>query len=409
MPQFWLQRRAFAPFAWHWGGGRGMHPQQKPETKLAVSSSNSADLSMTPMSQDLGALRDVLLVPWGTNTPPGAKRAAGLFDAHGTFLPQGDCLRYDADPLTVRPEYDVTAPVDVLKGRYLYGGMAYSHFGHFLCESTGRLWALDHAGEFDGVVWLPKNTLGHPAKQTRHYDRFFKALGQGKLVLTAPQAITRIEELVIPEQGFGIGDLSSGRPQYRDFMRRFLGVDIPAKGGERLYISRSGLNTKRGSVLMERRIEALMQAEGYEIFHPQDYRLAEQIARYKAAKAVVALDGSALHLAAMVLREDAKVAIINRGPSQNIDDYTRQFRHFAGIEALQIEAIRAYWFEAGRRVVKRETHALLDFPAVGAALAAAGMISGAAWPEADPIEIAREITDREARGDYVLQRYEMAR
>ena len=398
---------AFFRFGGNGAGGRGMSLQQKPETKLAVSRTEPTDLSHVPMSQELGALRDVLLVPWGTNEPPGAKRAAGLFDANGVHLPQGDCLRYDADPLTVRPEYDASAPVDVLKGRYLYGGMAYSHFGHFLCESTGRLWALDHAAEFDGVVWLPKNALGHPAKQTRHYDRFFKALGRGKLVLTAPQAITRIEELVIPEQGFGIGALSSGRPQYRDFMRRFLGADIAAKGGERLYVSRSGLNTKRGSVLLERRIEALMQAEGYEVFHPQDHRLSEQIARYKAAKAIVALDGSALYLAAMVLREGAKVAIINRGPSQNIDDYTRQFRHFAGIEPVQIEAIRAYWFEAGRRVVKRETHALLDLPAVGAALAEAGMIGGAAWPEGNPVEIAGEISDREARGGSALQRYEM--
>ena len=385
-----------------------MDRQQKPETKLAVSSINPIAPSMITMSQDLGIFHDVLLVPWGSNEPSGAKRSAGLFDATGTHLPQGDCLRFDADPLTIRPEYDPAAPVDRLKGRYLYGGMAYSHFGHFLCESTGRLWALDHAEGFDGVVWLPKNALGHPAKQTRHYDRFFRALGWGDLNLVAPQNATRIEELVIPEQGFGIGDLSAGRPQYRDFMRRFLGADIAANGAERLYISRSGLNTKRGSVLLERQIEALMQAEGYEVFHPQDHKISVQIAKYKAAKSIVALDGSALHLAAMVLRPDAKVAIINRGPSQNIDDYTRQFRHFAGIEPLQIEAIRAYWFAAGRRVVKRETHALLDFPAVGSALAAAEMIAGKAWPEADPVEIAHEIADREIRGETALQRYEMS-
>ena len=361
-----------------------------------------------PMSQDLAGLQEVLLVPWGQNEVKGAKRAAGLFDAQGQFLPSGDCLRWANAPVTVEPEIDPSAPLTRLEGRYLYGGMLYGHFGHFLCESTARLWALARDQGFDGVVWLPKVRLGHAAKLVKPYHSFFAALGFERIGLFAPQTNTVIESLIIPEQGFGIGDLSSGRPEYRDFMRKHLGANLAAEGAEKLYISRARLPGKRGSVLLEHLIEARLEAEGYTVFHPQDHSLAQQIAQYKAARQIVALDGSALHLAAMVMHPACKVAIINRGPSQNIDDYLRQFEAFTGTVPTRIDAVKSYWFYEGRRVVKRETHALLDFPALGRALAAAGFRSATAWRAPTAAQIAAEVALREARAEMRLTRYEVS-
>jgi capsular polysaccharide biosynthesis protein len=369
-------------------------------------SSYQTELTDKPMSQDLTALRDVLLVPWGLNEAPGAKRAAGLFSAEGHYLPQAECLRYEDSSVTLQPEFDPAEPVETLPGRYLYGGMIYGHFGHFLCESTGRLWALAKDHGFDGVVWLPKVEMVHPARLTKPYGPFFAAMGLKHLGLEAPQKNTRIEEIVIPEQGFGIGTLSSGRPEYRSFMRANLGAEIAANGPEKLYISRSALNVKRGSVLLETEIETRLASEGYEIFHPQDQAIEVQISRYKAARQIVALDGSALHLAAMLIDPACKVAIINRGPSQNIDDYMRQFEAFAGVLPTRIDAVQSYWFPEGRRVVKRETHALLDFKTLGKALGAEGFRKKTAWKAADPQQIAAEIAEREARAEISFARYE---
>ncbi len=349
--------------------------------------------------------RDITLVPWGLSEPGGARRAAGLFDAAGQYLPAGECHRFDGDPITVAPERDPAAPVQELPGRYLFGGLLYGHFGHFLCESTGRLWGLDQGG-FDGVIWYPKLALGHPAKLTKPYHPFFAALGFADLKLIAPQAPLRIAELVIPVQGFGIGLLAAGIPEYRAFMRAHLGAAIAPEGGVDLYISRAALPVKRGGVLLETRIETLMQAEGYEIFHPQNHPIAAQIARYKAARRIVALDGSALHLAGMVVNPACKVAILNRGPSQNIADYLRQFQHFAGISPTRIDAVRRYWFPAGRRVVKRETHALADFPALGQGLAEAGFIADpGAWQNPDAGAVAAAVAERAERCGAPLQEY----
>lgn len=359
-----------------------------------------------PMRTALTFHRDVTLVPWGLTEPAGARRAAGLFDADGNPMPEADCLRYWNAPVTVTPDRDPAQPVEDVAGRWLFGGMFYGHFGHLLCETTARLWALDHAGPVEGVLFHPKLAFRHENRMIRDHLDLFHALGLGHLKLRAPQSPVRVAEIAIPEQGFGIGDMAAGRPEYRAFMRDRLSRAAPPDGPENLYISRSALPTKRGSVLLETRIEALMEQAGYTIFHPQMHPLTDQLSRYRAARRIVALDGSALHLAAMVLRPDAQVAILNRGPSQNIDDYIRQFRAFAGTDPLRIEAVRHYWFQSGRRVVKRETHALLDFPTVGAALAAAGFLpAGTGWTNPAQADIDTAVATLATRSGHDLTRY----
>lgn len=350
---------------------------------------------------------DVTLVPWGLEEPRGARRAAGLFDAQGQGLSEGQCWRQSQSPITVLPERDPAQTPRPLPGRWLFGGLFYGHFGHFLCETTSRLWALDALDGVDGILFYPKIRLTHERRMTRHLAPFFDALGLGHLELLAPQTPVAPEAIAIPEPGFGIHDMIEGRPEYRDFIRRRLGREIPATGAERIYLSRAHLPAKRGSVLQEAQIEAHMAAAGYDILCPEQLPIAEQIARYKAARQVVALDGSALHLAAMVIDPSAQVAILNRGPSENIDDYVRQFRAFAGIEALRLDHVTGFWFEQGRRVVRRETHAVLDLPALGAGLVAGGFLpQGTHWPQMGDEALRATVVQMEERLQVTLAWHE---
>jgi hypothetical protein len=319
--------------------------------------------------------REVVLVPWGDNPPGGARRAAGMFDGEGRFMPGGHCWRYPAGPITVPPVPPIAEErIERLEGRWMFGGLFYGHFGHFLVETTSRLWALDSVDDVKGIVFYPKRELTHEPRMFKHLLPFFQQCGLGELEIRAPQKPVVIEEVATPPPGFGMDGMMAGRPEYRDWMRANLGRGIAAEGPERVYVSRSRLPSKRGSILMEERMEELLEAEGYTIFHPQDEPLERQIAVWKSARQVVALDGSALHMGAMLLPPDAEVAIMNRGPSQNIEDYILQFRHFAGIDPLRIEALNGFFHPEGQRIVKREVYATLDFPRVGAALKAAGFI-----------------------------------
>lgn len=332
--------------------------------------------------------RNVTSYPWAENEPRGFRRAAGMFDEDGTHIAESHCWRYADEPLTVIPDRDDSAaPHPVLKGRWLFAGLYYAHFGHFLVETTSRLYALAKHADVDGIFFYPKMQLTHEFKPYRQYLPVFQHLGLGELRARLPQTPITIEEIAFPPPAFGIGEMSAGRPEYRTFMRDRLGRDTPAEGAEDLYITRSGLTSRRGRIVMEDHLEKLLEAEGYRIFHPQDASFAEQIAQYKAAKRIVSLDGSALHLAAMVVKPGTEIGIINRGPSANIDDYIRQFRAFARIDPTRIEAIKGCWHPANKRFVKREVQAHMDFPTAATQLADAGFIANPqVWsdpPEAD--------------------------
>jgi hypothetical protein len=110
-----------------------------------------------------------------------------------------------------------------------------------------------------------------------------------------------------------------------------------------------------------------------------------------------------------LVQPGAQVTLINRGPSQNIEDYVRQFRRFAGIDPLRIEALNGYYHPAGRRVVKRETFATLDVPAVGQALAAGGFIPSAkGWTMPERAELATAIAQIETELGEALAHYSIA-
>ncbi len=327
--------------------------------------------------------QDVTLVPWADEGDRGARRAAGLFDSAWRFLPEGHCWRYTSGPITLEPEFpDLEEEPERIEGRWLFGGLLYGHFGHFLCETTSRLWALDQLDDVDGIIFYPKNRMTHERRHYRHQLPFFAAMGltEDKIRFRAPQKPTVIEQLAIAEPGFGIERMIEGRPEYRAYMQANLGRDIMPEGAEDIYISRSKLPSKRGSVLLETLIESRMENAGYTIFHPQNHALEEQIAAYKAAKRIVSLDASSLHLAAMIVAPETKVAILNRGPTNNIDDYIAQFTRWQGHAPTRIEAVQGVWFPEGRRLKKRETHATLDLPAVCKTLVAEGFLpEGTKW------------------------------
>lgn len=354
---------------------------------------------------------DVTLIPWSANGDRKARRAAGLLDSSGAFMPEGHCWRYAQTPITMEPVPPTdTGEPERLQGRWLFGGLFYGHFGHFLCESTARLWALDQLGPIAGIVFYPKLRMTHERRHYRHQLPFFAAMGLGEdqVQIRVPQTPVIIDQLAIPEPGFGIDKMIEGRPNYRSYMHANLGRNIAASGAADLYISRSQLPSKRGSVLLETVIEGRMEAVGYTIFHPQNYDINEQIAAYKAARRIVSLDASSLHLAAMLVGPDTKIAIINRGPSNNIEDYVAQFTRWQGRAPTRIEAVSGFYYPEGERVIKRETHATLDLPAVGATLAADGFLpADTTWSAPSADVLASAVAEMSTRLEHQLIHYEI--
>lgn len=279
-----------------------------------------------------------------------------------------------------------------LQGRWLWGGVLFNHFGHFLVESLARFWALDRIDDVRGIVFIPKrprqqrNLLAFQAEVLDCFDRALEVR-----MVSEP---TSVEELVIPGQGLGLGpteddagSISSGTPEMRSYMHDHFAKAIEEDGGGLLYVSRSRLGLVTSGLLGEDRLEVLLSAEGYEIFHPETVDVATQVARYKAARKIVFSDGSAAHLFAFVGRADQSVAYICRR-SRWIDGPVQQIAGFVGRAPLVLTCLDGEWLPRKDSGYRRVSLGQLDLPELGRQLEHSGFVSnGSNWPRLEPSEI----------------------
>jgi hypothetical protein len=308
---------------------------------------------------------------------------SGVFDAAGAYV--HEAVQWRQRPLMTPPPFPETT--DPLPGRWLWAGVLMEHFGHFLTESLGRLWALDALdGPLDGIVYLPEKGFGAAEELALkgYQQRFFDLLGIELPVrlLTRP---TRVDRLEVPGPGFGIGPMIGGSAAFRAFIKARLAPGIAAQGAEKIYISRSRLDRKLGGILAESLVEKLLVQEGYAIYHPQLDPIEAQIARFRAASHVISLDGSALHLLALVARPGQQVAVIKRRGGGAPDGIVRHLEGFTGQRPLVIDVIVQNWVRSDRQSADNYSYGELDFVRLANTLAAHGYLPpGARFPMLSP-------------------------
>ena len=196
------------------------------------------------------------------------------------------------------------AVAEEIPGTWLWGGTLWSYFAHFIVESSGRLWALDHLSKRRPTAFSISPAATARDMELSHFqEAFFAALGIDLPVRMVADS-ARVERLIVPGQGFGLGEISAGTPAFRDFMHARFGHDVHPRAARSSTSRAVALGPNRGKLLGEERIEQELAPQGYEIFHPQRHDMPTQLARYKAARKVVASEGSALHVFAFVGRAD---------------------------------------------------------------------------------------------------------
>jgi hypothetical protein len=330
-----------------------------------------------PLRGRIAEVRGALLVPPSVR---GLPKPCGVFSA-GEPVEMSTCFGGRAgEPITVFPE---PRPAERhLRGTYLFGGVLWDHFGHMLCEGTARLWALEGRTDIAGVLFFPQ-----PADNARVCAKGFASLAKA---LDLPEIIVlevpvTVDQLLVPEQGFGSGDLMPGRPETRSFLRDRLARGRDGGRSRRLYLSRTGQPRRRGMILGEHGLEKLFAAQGYEIVRPERLDLAAQLAMYHEASHVVGTEGSAFHLLALAGGTGCQVAVIKRRDSPLYAQICDQLETFLETRVVRIDQVLDVF--APKRF--RDPNFIfleLSRAAMWTTLAAEGFVAGAPWTEMDQDE-----------------------
>ncbi|MBI1416623.1 MAG: DUF563 domain-containing protein [Limimaricola sp.] len=324
-------------------------------------------------------VENAIVVPPPKNDANRSVQNSGVLAADGRFVENSITWRGRAQ-VTRAPAMPDPQSVVEMSGNYMFLGPLFGHFGHFLVESICRIWAYGELrGKIDGAVWVPK-FQNRPEHVLNVYTPFLNALGVDCPLYNLSDP-TRIERLYVPQQGFGMFQMIEGAPEFREFVRANAGKNIVPKGAKKIYVSRSALPAIRGSILGETLLESYLQDEGYEVFHPQKYNHADQIAAYKAATHIIAVDCSPLHLLALVGNADQKVGIIARRAGDLDQIFAQQLRAFQGSDAHPFNYLRRNWIEEHANRPSRTSWGEIAFDSLYEGLRAAGLIEGTkAWP-----------------------------
>lgn len=173
-----------------------------------------------------------------------------------------------------------------LSGRWLYAGNWMGQFGHFITETLTTLWARE---KFDGIIAHPfifGNAI-HPWQ-----IELVRRLGYDLPILIANQGCI-VEQLVVTERSFVLN--ASVAAEAISVWNRAASPGNPSRD---FFLSRSKLTTDPRKLNGDERLDDIMKSFGFEILHPQDMSMPEQLDAIADARVLAGVSGSALHLSA---------------------------------------------------------------------------------------------------------------
>lgn len=350
-------------------------------------------------------LDNAIVVPRAANGTNAAAQKSGVFDSDGAFVRESVTFR-KVGQFNSEPDFPKENDIRFLKSRYMYGGVLFGHFGHFLVDSLARIWAVCELGDkIDGIVFTPKTNAGDLQRVARVQRRIVQALGVPHPIINTAHRL-RVEKLYVPNQGIGLDDWGVGSPGFHRFVREQGGRKGATEGRRKLYLSRSALPRQRASYLSEKILVSHLEDEGYTVIHPQQHSIEEQIALYRAAEYVISPNGSPLHLLACVGNTNQKVAVIARRSAETNLGFERQLRAFHDCHVVTLNCLVNDWVPTSSPRPGRSSWGEFDMNLPYTSLEDANFISGdKPWGQVPEEALNEELANIEAVEGQKYHRY----
>lgn len=230
--------------------------------------------------------------------------------------------------------------IDRIEHRPLFWcGAIVSHFGHQVADFTSRfvaykIYEKDHNGESLYYCFAVKPDSG--ISRFEDTPAFFKQIIEWYEI--KPEQIYIIDKpiksrklLVTPQ--LEVLALNGSPIPIHDQYIAFLGAQVEKNLGKAeknnniYYISRSKITG--GELAGESYVDEFFQANGVSVVYPENLSLVEQIKLYRDAKALVFLEGSALHGLQFLGETSTSIYIINRRSGYRVmeDGFNKRFPH----------------------------------------------------------------------------------
>lgn len=282
-------------------------------------------------------------------------------------------LLFDGGP--VWPDFDTTpvvrhmrhdAPADVnataprrqgvpMRGRMIWGGRCFFHFGHLAAEHVSRLPGALYNNPDARVLF----TL-HPGKLVRDVPQYFWDMVRWLGV--SPQRIHFVTRAIVAEQlhvSPQAEHISTDAPpdwylDLLDELPRLHGLSpVP---NQVLYVQRVGQLAKgNGSIAGEGALVAALKRAGVAVLDPEKECLRQQMALYAGARLLIFAEGSALHGRQLLGRLDQRILVLRRRPRSEMarPQLTPRCRSLE-----YASAIRAFAAPVGRNGAKMLPHGI---------------------------------------------------
>ncbi|MFV0626488.1 MAG: glycosyltransferase family 61 protein [Alphaproteobacteria bacterium] len=248
----------------------------------------------------------------------------GVVDSKGKFVPLSSHLRESPEGALQDGYAFEKNHVKYENKKVIFGGFFISFFGHFLVETSSRLWYwLEHKEENLEIIFIE----GKSKKTAPQVWEFLDLLGVPRNKVRILKEITQFKEIIVPTQSTVIS--TSYNDKFTEIFQN-IAQKIEPKNFEKVYLSRTKF--KKGTPCFgEEIIEKTFKDNGYKIIYPERLSLKEQISYLNNAKEIAGLAGTALHLV-LFAKPKTKVIALDRSDyvieeqilinqAKEIDDY----------------------------------------------------------------------------------------
>lgn len=217
---------------------------------------------------------------------------ACVTDENGAGVPLSYFLRMNKHTASKAYQFDKKS-VEKMPGTWVYLGPLDRSYGHFILDFSARLYFMLANKGVKGFFTAPSYIQDF--QQIRQTERFLELMGLGKddyAIFTKP---TQFENIIVPEQGFVMGEYYSDA--HKSVFKKVAENIRPSMQSfpEKVFFSRSRFMKDRTRELGLELIDQLFQDAGYHIAYPEELSLDDQIGLIRNSREYVLTTGTIAH------------------------------------------------------------------------------------------------------------------